>query len=616
MENESRRSSIPVPKIAGLDVDAYNTVGASTRKANASTRPSKKSTDNDIHIFNDHVPSVTAKSDKTKVNTMNPRDDPSTIRETIKEAFPLEAIDESPRHAYRIRRLSTKSPNFGPTLSISPSADKYIFGSDDDKENRPNESQQSKEFNTRKTVAQTSQISRKISTNKNRPLRPLSSHGQPSPRISLIDANDREKKARSADLNLVGEPVSIDSVVVKPLSKNPSVATTTSSSADPFYDASEEPQIALNATPKTKDGLVSTQDEESIPPASNKSNALTNVDTSLVARADTASNIGENPGTSACTDEYDPFKYDTVPKEECTTAVKIVRPTDIVRAPKTPAQPKDTTSSTYPKRSSSDMDKSDVNITVSKTFSIHAATKETGPPTPPKEFGDRQNNLGSSGGHASSQIDLLKSTTKRDSAARESFKSQTSMPTSISKGRFNLKGLFQKRQTENNDTATKPKRKTKGKVAIDSNGSPFPPINEVHPIHRPTLASSNRSRAPTPRTSTNLNSSHSTTKHPPQTPSTLILTSPEQNSMSRTTSLAMSLLESARREQSSPKKEKLLALGKVVVDVITQARDAEKAVEECKLALGRAEKAREACAKAVNEVGGMVEGVRGVGGLV
>lgn len=41
------------------------------------------------------------------------------------------------------------------------------------------------------------------------------------------------------------------------------------------------------------------------------------------------------------------------------------------------------------------------------------------------------------------------------------------------------------------------------------------------------------------------------------------------------------------------------------MDVITQARDAEKAVEEARMALGKAEMARDACLEAVKRVGGM-----------
>ncbi|KAL8876749.1 MAG: hypothetical protein Q9192_008807, partial [Flavoplaca navasiana] len=57
------------------------------------------------------------------------------------------------------------------------------------------------------------------------------------------------------------------------------------------------------------------------------------------------------------------------------------------------------------------------------------------------------------------------------------------------------------------------------------------------------------------------------------------------------------ILESARKESSSPKKERLLSLGKIMVDSITQARDAEKAMEEAKQAARKAEVAYALCKK-------------------
>ncbi|KAI9682294.1 MAG: hypothetical protein M1817_000348 [Caeruleum heppii] len=59
----------------------------------------------------------------------------------------------------------------------------------------------------------------------------------------------------------------------------------------------------------------------------------------------------------------------------------------------------------------------------------------------------------------------------------------------------------------------------------------------------------------------------------------------------RPTAFAMHLLKSARNETQTPKKEQLLEMGKVMVDAITSARDADRAQEEAKVAAGRAEMA-------------------------
>ena len=72
----------------------------------------------------------------------------------------------------------------------------------------------------------------------------------------------------------------------------------------------------------------------------------------------------------------------------------------------------------------------------------------------------------------------------------------------------------------------------------------------------------------------------------------------------------MQLLEAARNEDSSPKKEQLLKLGQFMVHAITQARDAEKAMEEAKQASRKAEVASALCKRSLGEVEKMVKGCR------
>ena len=603
---EGRRSSIPIPKSLN-DTCIQSSIGNSMDEAMSNEAVEKNlsrtASGKADRQASSAIPDATS---RIGLSTTDLGYEASAAVET-EEAYGLEAIDESPRHAYTFRRLSTKSPEFGPTLAISPSADKYIMGLDEDKENLSLMKKQSKEFKSKRAPSK--------AFIKKQSERPSSSHGLPSPRLNQIDPNIREKKSRSVDMSSVKKTTNY-------LSKNSSVTTTTtttSSASDPFYDASEDIQPETSATPRTSGNSAANVE------AISTSTDGDDVDKAGGERAVPAKmapgklyEIDQPTATSITTDEYDPFKYDNVPVRNHVADVRISSPGMSASEPITPVQVQQNTA---PSRKpledgTSRPDNPSINAKVSET-SIHTNLKERGPPTPPKDFSDRQNNLGFSRGHASSQVNLL-STTKRGSAAPESLESKGSLPTSTSKSRFNLKGLFHKRSTDNDDNnMVKSKRKTKGKIAINGNGSPFPPINEIYPIHRPTLASSNRSQGPTPRSSVRL-SHNLTTAHRPNTPHTPHFTShsPMPNELSRTTNVAMSLLESARREQSSPKKEKLLALGKVVVDVITQARDAEKAVEECKLALGRAEKAREACYKAVGEVGGMVEAVRRVEGRI
>ncbi|KAL8634281.1 MAG: hypothetical protein Q9228_008125, partial [Teloschistes exilis] len=49
---------------------------------------------------------------------------------------PLESIEESPHSTFRTKRIASKSPTLGPTLTVSSSADRLIMGGNQ-KENRP-----------------------------------------------------------------------------------------------------------------------------------------------------------------------------------------------------------------------------------------------------------------------------------------------------------------------------------------------------------------------------------------------------------------------------------------------------------------------------------------------
>ncbi|KAI9806469.1 MAG: hypothetical protein M1833_003656 [Piccolia ochrophora] len=76
----------------------------------------------------------------------------------------------------------------------------------------------------------------------------------------------------------------------------------------------------------------------------------------------------------------------------------------------------------------------------------------------------------------------------------------------------------------------------------------------------------------------------------------------DSQEITRTTTLAMQILDSARNEANSPRKQQLLELGKVMVDAITNARDAERAMEQAKIAAGKAEMAFAMTAKAVVDI--------------
>ena len=66
--------------------------------------------------------------------------------------------------------------------------------------------------------------------------------------------------------------------------------------------------------------------------------------------------------------------------------------------------------------------------------------------------------------------------------------------------------------------------------------------------------------------------------------------------------MAIQILDAARDEETSPKKERLMKLGEVMVAAITRAGDAEKAMEEAKQAARRAEVAHVLCQKSLGDV--------------
>lgn len=557
----------------------------------------------------------------------------------------LESIEESPQHAYKLKRLSTASPEFGPTLKISRSAERFIMGPDTKRERNPLNKKKSKELE--RTMMKNDQG-----------VRPSSSQGlsRMSSRVGLIDPKAREKKVKSADLGTISP--AIDHLLngshklIPRLNRESTSASTKGSSTstsfnDPFFDARSQ----LQASPDKRndiDGQESkasgeqswishlgetnglSNDEiqaadEVLPVGFDIENALRPQEKpsdelyspfgdSAIAAKDFAKELEEGvlPKDSHIVNgsQTDPKLSDEASPFDPTTAAARFSGKEpqheednasVIHLPSTPEQhPSKTIPSpdSHPPRSSSRM--AQPNFTTAKTSPVSPLSAEIRPSTPlkdkPQDFARRQNNLGSLRGHGTSQLDLSNHASKRDSAARESNISQAS----ASKGSLSIfRGLFHKRSSDNEPF--KSGKKSKAKATANS---PFPPISDVHPIHRPTLASIARSAAAssTPRP---------TTATRPVTPAASSLVSPLPAEASSSTHLAMELLDLSRKERSSPKKEKLLQLGSILVEGITQARNAEKAFEEAKHAARRAEVASALCKKSLAEVTRCVEAWRG-----
>ncbi|KAL8827899.1 MAG: hypothetical protein Q9191_002905 [Dirinaria sp. TL-2023a] len=529
-------------------------------------------------------------------------------------ASSLAAIQESP---YKIKRLSVSSPEHGPTLKISPSADRIIMGSTSDKENEP-VVKKSKDVGRLLAASDLRHQSNKdraplrSSSSRLTSRRPSSSQGLPlsASRTKMMDDDTRAKKVKSADLvsTLGVEHLGRLSAIETPKSSRKSTGTSTRD--DPFFDAhsSLDKRLSHNTafTETDKDSLIKLYNN--LPESSSwiepvqKHLGLTADSDALLTPADvqsvmTQEGTVQEPETTRKPNQLpsiahgEPGLPQKPSEDRRDTSLKFSEP-----ATSTPQQ-------ANPKGGSSPLPPRSSSRTVHPDFISNKSP--TSPPgnkeNVPEEFTARQNRLGSIGGYATSQIDNTKPTSNRSSVANSMARESNKSHSSVSKGMLSkVSGLFHKRNSD--DSVLKTAKKNKQKVSVSGNGSPFPPISEIHPVHRPTLASMRRAahtndkalRSPLP------DFSNSVGRTPP-------LQSPMPTEVSTTTTLAMQILESARKERSSPKKERLLELGKIMVDALTQARDAEKAMEEAKQAARKAEVAYAMCKKTCGDVSRMVE---------
>lgn len=612
---EPRRSSIPVFRqtVSSMISQAEDGIASVNTKQETDSQVND-TLRNDYDILGNQAtePLLLDYKEETTDKSAEGQHELTTDGNTMPYPSSLQAIEESPRQGYHIKRLSVASPENGPTLKISPDAERLIMGVETNKENglknkyfKSNHLHDS--FRTSSHRQKTSGTE-SLADLKTRLQRPSSSQGlsQSTSRFGLISKETREKKVRSAELAYSLSTDHLHQQSAKP--KTPLVPKSTDICVvdDPFFDAHstlDQDQAGVvnptipNEHPTSEEEKVVIEEASWISPLVSKhqdpsmGKAVLAVDSAppmlqnrLSSRSSTNQNFSVAANQVKEAAELDLMRLEEMPKSK-ENAEKPLPST-----PERSRESNNSTSGSFPPRNSSRMTPPDYTLggsaKPSPTWPL-----EGGNPTS-KEFSHRHNQLGASKGHASSPVDISHvAGSKRDSTARESAKSQGS----ISKGMLsNIRGLFHKRSSDSEPYSMRSSKKYKPSTSIVTIGSPFLPISEIHPIHRPTLASSNRSvvngQKPT-QLDTNIN-----------TPATPSFASPLPSEISATTTLAMQLLESARTERSSPKKERALELGTIMVEAITQARDAEKAMEEAKQAARRAEVAYALCKKAVGDV--------------
>lgn len=531
----------------------------------------------------------------------------------------LEATEESPKQCFQSKRLSKNAPDYGPVLKISRSADRLIMGAESsDKENQPPDNDGGRGLlRTAVKNEHRNSLMRGVppSPPKKSVSRPSSnqSHVEPPNLVTSAGCGSQKNGLKSPILGDI--PCDRGKDLLSP-SKPTTIRKDTDDSTieDPFFDTVEQPNVKPNAlvdVPKTPRQLIITA-ESSPWISSTKDSSITNNDgTHIIARSDSAK-LGhsskrafEEPNSVYVPNTSEPSAVNSFSPQR-------TEPATITYEPCTPIQTNKTTkgpdSGSYPPRSSSRTQHPDYTVTGSikgsPTSPLDQATRQLQKEVSKTQLDFEKTNtleavkppLKSSTAHReqSLQLSFMDNASKRSSYAQDSNKSHSS----TSKGLMsNFRGLFHKRSSEASQASSS--LKNKQRPSTTATGSPFTSLSDIHPVHRPTKASLNRSKFTANRSSANSNITPMSAS-----PS---YTSPVPTEVSTTTSLAMQILDSARKERSSPKKEKLLELGKIMVDTITHARDAEKSMEEAKQAARKAEVNYILCKKSLNDIARKVE---------
>ena len=524
----------------------------------------------------------------------------------------LDTIQGSPAYEYQTKRLSMTSPNYGPILRISHSAEDVIMGTGSDKENDV-PARKEKVAVEGPTLTVTNCAYPSSTKTWEKPLVLGASKTYSMDAEPALPSNS-QNRAKSHSASLVNASVLEDPFIDQP-AMGTSEDPATEVSSNPFKSVDNEHNagvptvtISLGSSEEGESGISS--DREWISPVARKARTMStghvkpmleNYSPSVPPKENSSCNDALTE--SKISDTADGSKISTLSKPSNIHKPSILsRPSDSsvvpinTDMPITPQTDADSAgfSDKFPMRSSSRM--------VQPAFgSFDPKRPELISPSQSAKVFNDQAKANSNGGHGCNRIDLPVAQVKsrplgRDSTALESTKSQGSLS---KKGVIsNIRGLFQKRSTTEAEAALTGKTHKKGKKASSrTTSTPVPPMPNVHPACRPTVLSSvqTRERSPFPRLT-------QVASPPPK--------SPVSSQVSSSTTLAMQILESARNENSSPRKEKLLELGKIMVETITQARDAEKAMEEARYATRKAELAHAQCTKSVGDVARCVVNLR------
>lgn len=622
---ERRRSSIPLFRgVVRNGVDHGEDNADITKLAPTVTKESKHRPQRGFNVFNDRK-SVT--SGAAVASTVS---DARYKQEQGQEPHSRtkKAVRGSPRSNYQTKRLSMTSPEHGPTLRISPSAERLIMGQDTNVENQQNvKKKQSNDLRRtvvtnelRKTVVdvELGSGSRGYDAGSHR----SASLCQSRSRVYIMDDDVHQKEKESTatghalpssrpDLGCSGREIAESLSNEDPFLDAQSCLSHNSranAQVCPAVTASSGDIKVDVGTPKDIQKIIAVDEASWISPMPKKVSSLRLSDAMPVTPEFLPVSMLQHAHNSVPGETLADHTYSTQRVQKSVEAKldDAMVPEGLLSAPKHPDQDRLSTSpGDFPPRSSSRVQAHD--------YTVNSATYNSSPPLPTDvgkhqshDFRSRQNKLGEEFGWGSEQLDFTKPNAKRDSIARESYKSHGSQ----SKGVLsNFRELFHMRSGDTPELrpSNKVAKKGKGKISITSNGSPFPPMSEVHPIHRPTLASTLKNRAANSIDKTPLPPCEFSSRNNNTSDVTPAFQSPAPTEICTTTALALQVIDSARLEPSSPKRDRLLELGQMLVDTLAQAREAQRAMEEAKHAARRAEVSYMLCKKSVHEVAKCVE---------
>lgn len=540
----------------------------------------------------------------------------------VKPLPSLEAIEESPKADFEVKRLSIASSNIGPTLKIFKSAENLIMGTKHHEDDHSNSSQgrNSRHISIDMDFHQQGTLETPVDTDFQQQhfenitsIRDMSNGlVGPSrldflPKSSKFNRVDNKKsgKTKSADL---GYSLSTNHLHRRSgKSKTPTLRKTESFSADdPFFDrrplnnegkdCSSASTVQLSVPKQWKDG-ISAEGEPGMSPLLGRSfdSSDNQVKGKCVQRQfTTEAQLYKDPGMSSrSTCNIDSPREVSDPAESNATIIHHENLTEKWRT--TPAQAygmEVDSRHIFPPRSSS------------HTMPVkYTKSAETPPVSPwvmhePQEAGffNPQSDHESFVRDTSALLDIGNGESKRGSVARESSKSHGSS----SKGVIsNIRSFFNKHTSSSGSIhSAKPIKKDNLDVTVAGSGSSLPIFTEIRPANRRTLSSANQPTHTEGRIDVNVR------RDRPASPSAASLV---PDDIGATMATAMQLLDSVRMEENSPQKERRLELGTIMVQAITQAKEAEKAMEEAKHAARKADVAFILCKKSVREIAIWVE---------